>query len=147
MDDARLFLCVRCQRQVRICARCDRGQQYCGAVCAGVARDKSLRAAGHRYQQTRRGRHCHAERQRRYRTRCRERTHREKVTHHRSAQPPCGVSLARHPLLMREVSMAASPEPATTVRCHFCARPISDFVRLGWRRTRVRRATLAPTWR
>ena len=48
---------------------------------------------------------------------------------------------------MREVSMSASPEPATTVRCHFCARPISDFVRLGWRRTRVRQATPAPTWR
>lgn len=147
MDDARLFVCARCQRQVRICSRCDRGQQYCGSVCAGIARGESLRAAGHRYQQTQRGRHCHAERQRRYRRRCRERTHREKVTHHGSAVLAYGVSLACHPLLMREVNMSVFPEPATTRRCHFCARAISDFVRLGWRRTRVRRATPAPTWR
>jgi len=147
MDGARLFLCARCQRQVRICSRCDRGQQYCGALCAGIARGESLRAAGHRYQQTRRGRHCHAERQRRYRARCREEAHREKVTHHGSAPPPWGVSLARHRLSMREVSMSVSPEPPTTLRCHFCARPISDFVRLGWRRTPVRRVTPASAWR
>ena len=36
MDDARLFLCARCQRQVRVCSRCDRGQQYCGARCSGL---------------------------------------------------------------------------------------------------------------
>ena len=36
MDDARLFLCARCRRQVLICSRCDRGQQYCGARCSGV---------------------------------------------------------------------------------------------------------------
>ena len=66
MDDARLFLCARCRRQVLICSRCDRGQRYCGARCSGPARRESLRAAGRRYQQTRRGRHCHAERQRRY---------------------------------------------------------------------------------
>ena len=66
MDDARLFLCARCRRQVLICSRCDRGQQYCGAGCSDLARRESLRAAGRRYQQSRRGRHCHAERQRRY---------------------------------------------------------------------------------
>ena len=42
------------------CSRCDRGQQYCGAHCNGLARRESLRAAGRRYQQSRRGRHCHA---------------------------------------------------------------------------------------
>ena len=46
MDDARLFLCVRCQCQVRVCSRCDRGQQYCGTHCSGLARGESLRAAG-----------------------------------------------------------------------------------------------------
>jgi hypothetical protein len=68
------------------------------------------------------------------------------VTHHGSALPPCGVSLVRLPLLMHEVSMSVSPEPATTARCHFCARPVSDFVRLGWRRSPVRRSTPAPAW-
>ena len=29
MDDARLFVCARCKRQVLICSRCDRGQEYC----------------------------------------------------------------------------------------------------------------------
>lgn len=148
MDDARLFLCARCQRQVRICSRCDRGQQYCGAVCAEVSLAESRRAAGRRYQQTRRGRHCHAERQRRYRARCREGPRTEIVTHQGSAAPVHGASFA-HPLPMREVSMSVSPEPATTQRCHFCARSISDFVRPGWRRPMVHRGTRAPVrrWR
>ena len=143
MDDARLFLCARCQSQVRICSRCDRGQQYCGTACAGVARGESLRAAGHRYQNSRRGRHRHAKRQRRYRARCQDVAQREKVTHHGSAMRPCGASLPRHTPLMREINMSMSPEPATTLRCHFCARPISDFVRLGWRRSRLRRGVAA----
>ena len=88
MDDARVFVCARCRRQVLICSRCDRGQQYCGARCSALARAESLRAAGRRYQQSRRGRHCHAERQRRYRHRCREGAWQEKVTHHGSASPP-----------------------------------------------------------
>ena len=48
MDDARLFLCARCQRQVRICSYCDRGNQYCGPACARAARNESLRSAGAR---------------------------------------------------------------------------------------------------
>ena len=94
MDDARLFLCARCRRQVLICSRCDRGQQYCGARCSGLARRESLRAAGRRYQHSRRGRHCHAERQRRYRHRCGEDARAQKVTHHGSACAPCGAELA-----------------------------------------------------
>jgi len=45
VDDARLFLCARCQHQVVICSRCDRGQWYCAALCSGLARRESLRAA------------------------------------------------------------------------------------------------------
>lgn len=143
MDDARLFLCARCQRQVRICSRCDRGQQYCGALCAGISRGESMRAAGARYQQTRRGRHRHAERQRRYRTRCQERRGRAKVTHHGSPAPPIGASLVHHRPLIREASLTVSSLPTTSVHCHFCARPISDFVRLGWLRSRVHRVRSA----
>ena len=90
------FLCARCRRQVLICSRCDRGQQYCGARCSGPARRESLRAAGRRYQHSRRGRHCHAERQRRYRRRCGEDARVQKVTHHGSDCAPCGAELARH---------------------------------------------------
>ena len=149
MDDARLFLCARCRRQVLICSRCDRGQQYCGAGCSGLARRESRRAAGRRYQQSRRGRHCHAERQRRYRRRCREGTCREKVTHHGSASPARGAALARHRVAMREASPSMSPPSAPeraraasgtgAMHCHFCARPVSEFVRRQWRRPPVRR--------
>ncbi len=143
MDDARLFLCARCQRQVLICSRCDRGQQYCAMGCSGIARGESLRAAGHRYQQTRRGQHCHAERQRRYRARCGEAARPQKVTHHGSALALRGVPLVRHLLLMREASLSVPPERLTTPHCHFCARPVSDFVRLRWRRSPLRRRTRA----
>ena len=143
--------CVRCRRQVLICSRCDRGQQYCGARCSGLARRESLRAAGRRYQHSRRGRHCHAERQRRYRHRCREDARAQKVTHHRSACAPCGAELARHQVAMREANAPMSPKPATKraraasatskMHCHFCARPVSEFVRRQWRRPPLRRRT------
>ena len=113
MDDARLFLCARCRRQVLICSRCDRGQHYCGARCGGLARRESLRGAGRRYQHSRRGRHCHAERQRRYRRRCREGACTHKVTHHGSAGAPCDAELAPHRVAMREANPPMSPKPAT----------------------------------
>ena len=112
MDDARLFLCARCRRQVLICSRCDRGQHYCGARCSGLARRESLRGAGRRYQHSRRGRHCHAERQRRYRRRCREGACTHKVTHHGSAGAPCDAELAPHRVAMREANPPMSPKPA-----------------------------------
>jgi hypothetical protein len=77
---ARLFNCARCRRQVMLCSHCDRGNLYCGRGCAQQARRESLSAAGQRYQRSRRGRFCHAERQRRYRAR------QQKVTHQGS--PP-----------------------------------------------------------
>ena len=43
-----------------------------GGPCTGIVRSESLRAAGRRYQSSRRGRHCHAERQKRYRRQCLE---------------------------------------------------------------------------
>jgi len=146
MDGARLFVCVRCQRQVQICSHCDRGQQYCGAQCAGMARGESLRAAGRRYQQTRRGRHCHAERQRRYRTRLRADLREEKVTHHGSALTECSGLLVPARIVMRETTMVMSGEPKAR-RCHFCARPVSDFVRLGWLRAPLHRGPRTSTWR
>ena len=151
MDDARLFLCARCRRQVLICSRCDRGQRYCGARCSGPARRESLRAAGRRYQHSRRGRHCHAERQRRYRRRWREDARVHKVTHHGSACAPCGAELAPHQVAMHEANPPMPSKPATmrvraasgtsTMHCHFCARPVSEFVRRQWRRPPVRRRT------
>jgi hypothetical protein len=131
MDDARLFLCARCQRQVRICSHCDRGNQYCGPDCARAARGESLRSAGARYQRRRRGRFCHAARQRRYRARCRARE--AKVTHQGSIAPRRRASLAGKPFVRRDAPMTPAFESHSGY-CHFCGRPVSDFVRLGWRR-------------
>ncbi len=78
-NTARLFSCARCRTQVLICRRCDRGHIYCGPKCSQQARRESLRAAGRRYQRSRRGHLSHAERQRRYRRRA------HKVTHQGSA--------------------------------------------------------------
>lgn len=65
----RLYNCRRCGVQVRICRRCDHGNIYCAGECAQIRRRESLRRAAARYQRTRRGAHCHAARQRRWRTR------------------------------------------------------------------------------
>lgn len=83
---ARSFRCARraCQRVVFLCSRCDRGNRYCSRVCAVAARRECVRAAGLRYQRSRRGRFKHAARQARYRARCRAR---QKVTH-QPAQAP-----------------------------------------------------------
>jgi hypothetical protein len=59
----RLLNCARCQQQLRVCRRCDHGQRYCPEPCAHQARRACVRAAGHRYQQTLRGRLHHARRQ------------------------------------------------------------------------------------
>lgn len=131
MDDTRLFLCARCHRQVRICSHCDRGNQYCGRRCSRAARGESLRAAGERYQKSRRGRFCHAARQRRYRARCR--ADQAKVTHQGSIAARRRASLAGEPFFRREAPMTPLIEPHST-RCCFCGRAVSDFVRLGWRR-------------
>lgn len=72
----RVFVCERCAQQVRVCRRCDHGQRYCREGCAERARRDSLQRAGARYQASRRGRRCHAQRQSRYRQR-----QSEKVTH------------------------------------------------------------------
>ena len=156
MDDARRFLCARCRRPVLICSRCDRGQRYCGARCSGLARRESLRAAGRRYQHSRRGRHCHAERQRRYRRRCREGAGRKKVTHHGSASTARDAALARHRVAMREANPPMSSKPASErartasgtskTHCYFCARPHSGFVRHRWRRPPVRPRARGRTW-
>ena len=129
-DTARLFNCARCGRQVVICRHCDRGNRYCKAGCAPAARRASGRAAGARYQHSRRGRFAHAQRQRRYRAR------RQEVTHQGSPPPPPAA------LLLPESRASATPleGPAVPVldglHCHFCGRACSAFVRLGFLRHR-----------
>jgi len=143
MDDARLYVCARCGEQVWICPRCDRGNQYCGQDCSKAARRASVRAAGARYQRTQRGRHCHAQRQRRYRERRREGGDREEVTHHGSAARAGDAPLARDVPATGTRRVSAPP----SIRCHFCDRPVSAYVRLSWVRTRRERRRAMPVWR
>lgn len=128
---ARLVHCARCRRQVVICRRCDRGHIYCGRRCSQPARRESLRAAGRRYQGSRAGRLKHAERQRRYRS------HREKVTHQGSPAVPSHDSLPRE-------SRAALARFESIIRCQFCKRPCSPFVRLDFLRSPGPRLALQP---
>ena len=78
---ARLFLCARCQAQVLVCSHCDRGQIYCAQGCAQTARRDAQRAAGRRYQASRRGRVNHAARAGRYRARQNNVTHQGSPPH------------------------------------------------------------------
>jgi len=121
-NTARLYNCVRCHHQVTICSHCDRGNIYCSKSCADSARRTSLKAAGRRYQNTRRGRLKHADRQRHYRSR------RKKVTHHSSPEPPASDSL---------ITRSEQPEPVVVIenkviRCDFCGRLCSDYLRLDY---------------
>ena len=121
-NTSRLYNCVRCHCQVTICSHCDRGNIYCGKSCADSARRTSLRAAGRRYQNTRRGRLKHADRQRHYRSRS------KKVTHQSCPETP-----ASDPLITR----SEQPESVVVIenkaiRCHFCGRLCSDYLRLDY---------------
>ncbi len=77
---ARRYLCACCHTPVLLCSRCDHGNRYC-KDCAPVQRTCCVRAAGQRYQDSRRGRHAHAQRQRRWRAK------HSKVTHQGSPPP------------------------------------------------------------
>ena len=122
-NTARLFTCARCRCQVVICSRCDRGNIYCGPQCSHEARRASVNAAGRRYQGTRRGRHTHAARQRRYRSR------REKVTHQGSPCPAPSASLATDSEGSVGWSAPVVKEEDACFRCSFCGGRCSAFVR------------------
>lgn len=109
----RLFLCVRCLTQVLICSRCDRGQIYCSDVCSKTACCESSRAAGHRYQQTPKGRHKHAERARRPRQCKNKVTHQDSITSANVEQWRIGTIAAQlavhHSTVARVLTQAGLP--------------------------------------
>lgn len=128
---SRLFLCARCRKQVVICSRCDRGQIYCADGCSPIARQHSLRAAARRYQQSRQGRFNHAERMRRYRLR------QQKVTHQGSeSATPNALLSTNSPIGLSSPVLDAEPLAQAAVRCGFCGRSCSAFVRQGFLRHR-----------
>jgi len=74
-DTARYYSCMRCRSFNVICGRCDRGNRYC-ATCAPKASLDAKRRASIRYQNSPKGRLAHANRQKRYLSKIRN-----KVTH------------------------------------------------------------------
>jgi hypothetical protein len=125
---ARLFNCTYCSRQAIICSCCDRGNIYCCHECSQLARIKSLHEAGQRYQNSLKGRHKHADRQKLYRLRLIN-----KVTHHTSPILPNGDLL--HEPCKQEKRLI---QPATKiVHCHFCGSHCSPFLRFRFLRSRA----------
>ena len=140
-SSARLFNCARCRRQVVICSHCDRGNLYCGGRCSQRVRRQSVRAAGGRYQSSRRGRWVHAERQRRYRRR-----RRQKVTHQGSPPLLPDETLPLESRSSAERLASAASDPAADIRCGLCGRLCSSLVRQGWlRRAPAREAIDRPS--
>jgi hypothetical protein len=135
-----MFLCARCRAQVVICRKCDRGQIYCTRTCSKQARCASLRAAGRRYQASRRGRFTHAARARRYRVR------QKIVTHQGSAASLAGDLLpaeaAPHAVA---VESGASRTDPSQLRCHVCNTRCAQAVRLGFVRHSRRRPAVDKT--
>jgi len=131
----RRFLCARCRCTVLICSHCDRGQRYCSASCSQQARSGAQRTAGKRYQDSRKGRHAHAQRQGRWRAR------QQIVTHQGSPPPPCAG------VLPPGDETALNPDTSQPCKCHFCGRSVSDFVRLDFLRCRLRHPPQPSLWR
>jgi hypothetical protein len=120
----RLYLCGRCRAQLFICRRCDRGNRYCRG-CAEQVRREAVRAAGRRYQDSRRGRFMHAARTRRWRAR------RQEVTHQGSPRAPRVMYCSRPP-----GALAGAAPGGAAPRCHCCAAPLPQLVRTDFIRRR-----------
>ena len=138
---ARLFNCAFCGHQVVLCRRCDCGHIYCSPHCSGRARRRSVRLAGLRYQNSRRGRHKHAERQRRYRERCRVRNpaapaSMQKVTHHPLTVARWRPDVARMPAGRSGTRPFGPDRPARVFRCERCGRFCARAVYPGLRPAR-----------
>jgi hypothetical protein len=130
--NARLFNCARCRRQVIICSHCDRGNQYCQLECATFSRVAACRLAGKRYQNSLRGRHQHAIRQHRYRSR------KKIVTHQGYSKSPPNDLLRK---------MAKKKEKPKKLYCHFCQNKCDEYLRLDFlRRYRCDEQQCAPSW-
>jgi hypothetical protein len=124
----RMYLCARCRAQVVVCRRCDRGQIYCDRRCAAQSRGAAQRAAGQRYQTSRRGRFAHAARARRYRARCKIVTHQGSVL-----VPPDDLLSLKAMVPIKVMGDRSVPDP-TARYCTRCIARCSGAVRLGFLR-------------
>ncbi len=122
-----------CRDQVIICSGCDRGQIYCNRGCAARARQRTLQAAGRRYQTSPHGRRRHAARMSRYRSR------QKKVTHHGSPAPAVSDLLAPVAIAaVRDDAPSAAGLRLPGPHCHWCGRGCPPLLRQGLLRRRRR---------
>lgn len=120
----RLFNCARCHEQVIICTDCDRGQIYCANGCAELVRQASLHAANARYQKSRKGKHNHAQRQRRYRRHQQDKN--KKVTYQGSPEKSDHDVLPLSPAKPNKTKLDFK---TGELHCHFCKKSVSNFLR------------------
>ncbi len=140
---SRLYQCLLCHSQSTVCSNCDRGQIYCSLICSSIARRKSLKRAGSRYQNTFNGKRLHAARQARYRMRL------IKIVTHQSSPPAL-----HHDSMGKVKNKPKNTEKElgeTRFCCCFCEKSVSDWYRHDFLRrrgikkpTRPRRCSQAP---
>ncbi len=132
--DCRRFVCDRCRTAVYICSWCDHGHRYCSSHCRQAARRRSLSEAGQRYQQSRRGRRLHAQRQATYRQRLRARS-RQKVTHHRCRPTSGSASVTSRERTPERSDLSPvghgsrCRNASSPIVCRFCGHGCEPFVR------------------
>lgn len=127
---ARLFLCCRCETQLKICSCCDRGHIYC-IDCVAPAREEARQEASKRYQLSLKGRMNHAARQRRYRER--QRVKNEIVTHQGSHNSTPMLDQKTRPLPANERPVLAGSINKIAIICNYCTQVCSEFLRAGHR--------------
>lgn len=108
---SRLFNCGWCHKRVSICIHCDNGNVYCGSSCSKIARQRSVKSAGKKYQSTRQGKFKHAERQRRYRENKKQLNF---VTHH-----PCDNKDFCDEVVIQNM---VTPVAEQNTICYFCGK-------------------------
>jgi len=129
-NTGRMFFCALCRARVVLCRRCDRGQIYCGRSCSASARWAAQKAAGQRYQASRRGRFAHAARARRYRASNRLRA---KIVTHQGSLARVDGDLLPAAVVVAVSTIGETPASASMlVRCTRCGAPCSAAVRLGF---------------
>lgn len=119
--------CAGCSIPFFVCPHCDRGQRYCSPACSQSARHAAQRAAGHRYQRSRKGRCKHAQRQRHYRAKKRK----QNIVTHQAPQPPIVSDVLVG--VATDVFKPSLPI-AETPHCHFCGGASTNWIRLGFLR-------------
>lgn len=114
-----------CSRLFYICPDCDYGQTYCSDECRTRNQRRLHRQANQRHQQSREGKRDHADRQRHYRARERDREYeREKVTDTGSAALDSCCKLS--PPVEQSVAIIVQMEPSREKRTDHVSTSCSD---------------------